>query len=738
MALAVFPAFSDSFSPAEFDMALEPVFYLETEYSPGKYIQVASIPEGAVAYSGGDLSLNNQLKRRMYTFFCSFNLDENLKGQDLAIYTSPANYSERFYLNGLEFQKFGMEKEEYNASSSDSLALYLPKRMLNYGKQENLLIIECYPITGEKGVFHDMRISTYEHAFNYVFIRNLISFHLIQAASIVSLFVFIYFLFLFFSRKSRDMRLFWFGLVCFCFSLAYSNLVLNSPVQDLLFVDKLSRIFFPWTVTFLSFFIFEFTGILNKSRVLKGIFVVASLVFNVWIILQPSSIKIQEVFNYIMYFFIAPQLVLSMILLIISLIRNKHRQSLYIFTGYLVILFSAGWDIYNSSLGFLPYTWLVPYGFFAILACIFFILALEQAKTYAESLSHLRNLDIKNASLKELMNDILTVSKQVFASNGQLETSIRNAGTASEKYRESNREVLEKIHTQFNFIESSIADISKRIEISKERIPEAITNQTSMVARVTETVSTINEQIASTLSFMEESNKVAQNLFKVASDSSRVIEDTRASIEKISEYSAFLRDVLNVLEDITEKTSLLSINASIEAARSGIYGKGFNVVAGEIKNLALISKDNLDHSLGQMKEMASLIQSTSQLSAEVSGSLFVIISESNNSANMVNKAMDLVKDQEKQSSEIYNSVNSLLKDARAIKAMTDAEKADNEKIMNVFKGMQESLGGITKLLSAQEQNQSLFTDSLAEIKAIMQENQTGMNVLIDHVEKLEV
>lgn len=72
---------------------------------------------------------------------------------------------------------------------------------------------------------------------------------------------------------------------------------------------------------------------------------------------------------------------------------------------------------------------------------------------------------------------------------------------------------------------------------------------------------------------------------------------TRSLIEKVDhlkESTRSIRKILDVLHNITKKTNILSLNAAIEAARAGAAGKGFMVVADEIRKLADQSKQSID------------------------------------------------------------------------------------------------------------------------------------------------
>lgn len=130
----------------------------------------------------------------------------------------------------------------------------------------------------------------------------------------------------------------------------------------------------------------------------------------------------------------------------------------------------------------------------------------------------------------------------------------------------------------------------------------------SIVEEITASMNDVNETIAHTSNKMQHLSDSSKNLITKNDESivqiseinelkENVVADTtlmREQIEQLVEMATRVNDIVNGVAAIAEQTNLLALNASIEAARAGEFGRGFSVVADEIRKLADSTKGNLN------------------------------------------------------------------------------------------------------------------------------------------------
>ena len=194
---------------------------------------------------------------------------------------------------------------------------------------------------------------------------------------------------------------------------------------------------------------------------------------------------------------------------------------------------------------------------------------------------------------------IASASEGVMASVEETSTAVNQISVAIEQVTRNLDHLAGIVHQSaaaMEQINSTISNVEQNAAISHE-----VSNQVKLQAEESRTV------VAETISFLEE----IQRSVGLSYD----------AIKRLAENSTRIENIVSVINDITKRTNLLALNASIIAAQAGEYGKSFGVVADEIRNLSL----QTGHSTG---EITSIIEE--------------IMSESKTAANNITATKDLV------------------------------------------------------------------------------------------------
>lgn len=218
-------------------------------------------------------------------------------------------------------------------------------------------------------------------------------------------------------------------------------------------------------------------------------------------------------------------------------------------------------------------------------------------------------------------------------------------------------------------VSSSIATVDESITKnarSAQNIYKSINELVGYIGKITQTSAEINSDINQSLDLtktgseaMEHAKTLMENISNAASSLEEKISELNSGAEKIGV-------IVSVIDDISEQTALLSLNAAIEAARAGEAGRGFAVVADEVRKLA----DKTTKSTNEIKEMVADIQSH-------------IGEVSNQTSNIFHQIM-MQKDQ---TEIVYKNFNDILNFSERISVTSD----DITKTMELHSGVNEEI-----------------------------------------------
>jgi methyl-accepting chemotaxis protein len=674
---------------------------------------------------------NDAATGQMITLKTDFSLDVGLQGTTLGIYLGPTPYACRIFLNGFEIHKSGQYGESWIAGSFRSAGFILPEKALFFDGRMNVMTVEIFP-EGFQDSFSPMVLTSFKDASGQAFKRNFFGVYLIRATGFMSIILAGYYLLLFLSSGGRERRFLYFAFLCTAFFMSYLEISFSSDAFADLAIKIISKIGFTLLLVFLTYFIIEFTEFKRFRRIIKIITAAPGAVFIILLVVGKTHAGVDATLAYMLSYYFPIIILLDLVIMLASTITNKTRDNLVLLLALIGAIACAVLDILAILGGTIPYTYLTPYGFLLIILALFVVLTFEQLKFSRDNSIQAKALSRQNLIQKDLIEGITSLSKYLHDSGENLNEKIAESSKIITENSEASTLMNNTIRTQVASIEETLPEIKKHLGESAGKIFSALTNQSAYADEVRETLSAIIEKMQASRTTLDETQESAQKLNEIAIENRTVIEQSAQALGEISSHSKTIQEVLDGIVDITERTNLLAINASIEAAHAGNAGKGFAVVAGEVRSLSTQSKNRISESSMKIEGMESAISRNTSLSAKVSSGLHTIIDEAIHSSEMMSRAKSDIELQQIDTTELLHSLQSLIDDTVTIKGLSEDNRDVNTEVQQSLEKYRTTLLNFSGMLDGQNEQIRNLKENITQIETMFRKNLS----YIDNLESL--
>lgn len=384
------------------------------------------------------------------------------------------------------------------------------------------------------------------------------------------------------------------------------------------------------------------------------------------------------------------------------------------------------------------------------------------SKTQAESVEEAASsVNEMHFALKEIggnVDDLYKTSERTSSSVIEMAASIDEVARTMGQLSSS----IEETSTAITEMSAAVRQIAENVEVLSSAAEETAASTTEISASVREVESHAKESASLAEAVAADAQQLGmQSIEKNIAGMGRIEATARRTadvINRLGERAENVGSILTVIEDITDQTGLLALNAAILAAQAGEHGKGFAVVAAEIRELAnrtaastqeigkLIAavQEESREAVGVMREEVSMVEDGVRLARDTGSAFAKILERAGQSRDMSRSISKAAAEQSRGIRQVSEAVDKISEMTHQIARATNEQKIGSEQITRVSEKMREltrfvknstdeqAKGG--KDIAAAVEN---MTGKIGMVNRAAGEVQAGSDLIVKAIERIK-
>lgn len=340
-------------------------------------------------------------------------------------------------------------------------------------------------------------------------------------------------------------------------------------------------------------------------------------------------------------------------------------------------------------------------------------------------------------SVRSLISEVQATSLDNEEASGEVSEKVQETLSAVTKISDNaQRAAVEMGHLVDNIRAASTA--VEEIDASIASLGERMEDQSSAVTQTTAAMEEMSASISSVARIADDKTAASRELSAVTDEGNAQVESAVSRMQAIGTRVSAMLELVAVIDTVAEQTSLLSMNAAIEAAHAGEAGQGFGVVAEEIRKLSASTTESSQEISATLKTFAEEINEAVSETTRT-GSLFARITE------VVQTVTEAFEEIHSSTDELAAGTGQILAAAESLLAITNEVKASvaemnvgSREVRDMLTGVSESSRSVDQIVATTRTAGVRVNSAVTSVAASTDESFAGLLRLLEQLGRFSI